>query len=280
VAELVGAFGVSHAPGIARDWSSFSPELRERLRRNFVAVGDRLRRLRVDVLVAIAPDHWTNFFLDNLPTVCIGLGARHDGPPEPFLAEFPRELAGDPAFARHLAETALRAGFEPSLSHRLALDHGVCLPLSKMELDPLPPIVPLLVNGLEPPMISIERCFAWGKLLAEAVVSYPQNVRVAVLASGGLSHSIGEATMGEIDEAFDGACLAAFADGDDARLAAFLEEGIPHAGNGAHEIRNWIIAHAASGSHGFETLDYLPVYEVYVGCGWASWNRDRRPLTT
>jgi len=228
--------------------------------------------VRPDVLIEIAPDHWVNFFLDNLPSICVGVGAAHDGPPEPFLQDFPhKHIAGHPGLGRHIVETALRHDFEPSLSHHLTLDHGFCIPLLRMELAHLPPIVPIAVNGIEPPMMSIRRCLAWGRLLRQAIDSYPENLRVAVMATGGLSHSIGEPGMGSIDEPFDHECLGLFAAGDDDRLAAWLEAALPRTGNGAHEVRNWVIAHAAAGSRGFDLIDYLPVPEVYVGCAYATW---------
>ena len=129
----------------------------------------------------------------------------------------------------------------------------------------------MIVNDLEEPMPSIRRCLAWGRLLRQAIDSYPQPLRVAVLGTGGLSHSIGEPTMGWIDEAFDHACIEHFADGDDARLAAFLTRELPRTGNGAHEIRDWVVAHAAAGSKGFELIDYFPSPQTLVGAGFASW---------
>ena len=121
-------------------------------------------------------------------------------------------------------------------------------------------------------MPSYARCLQWGALLREAVTSFPAPLRVAVLGSGGMSHSIGEPTMGRIDEAFDARCCELLRDGDPAALAAYLESATDAAGNGAHEMRNWAIAHAAAGARGFELLDYLAVQEVYVGCGWAAWD--------
>jgi Catalytic LigB subunit of aromatic ring-opening dioxygenase len=131
--------------------------------------------------------------------------------------------------------------------------------------------VPIIVNDLEEPMPSIRRCLAWGRLLRQAIESYPEPLRVAVLGTGGLSHSIGEPTMGWIDEEFDHACIRHFADGEDARLAAFLTEALPRTGNGAHEIRDWVVAHAAAGSQGFELIDYFPSPQTLVGAGFASW---------
>jgi len=272
MAELVGCFAASHGPLIARDWDKLPGARRAEFAAAFGELGRRFTLARPDILVEIAPDHWTNFFLDNLPAICIGVGEEHEGPREPFLRNFPhRSIPGDPGFARHLVETALAEDFEPSISHRLSLDHGFCIPLLRMGLERLPRIVPITVNDLEPPMMSIRRCLAWGRLLAQAIAAYPGGERIAVLATGGLSHSIGEPTMGAIDEPFDHECIRLFRAGDDAALAGYLEGALLRTGNGAHEVRNWVIAHAAAGSRGFDLIEYRPVPEVYVGCAYASW---------
>jgi len=272
MAEFVGAFAASHAPLIARDWDKLSAERRGQISAAYGELGRRMAAVRPEVIIELSPDHWVNFFLDNLPSICVGVGESHDGPPEPFMKSFPRSVPGHPALGRHIAETALAEDFEPSISHHLKLDHGFCIPLERMALPTLPRLVPITVNDLEPPMMSIRRCFAWGRLLARAIASYPEkDLRVAILATGGLSHSIGESTMGAIDEAFDRDCIRAFADGAEAPLTQFLEAHMAAAGNGTHEVRNWVIAHAAAGARGFDLIDYRAVPEVYVGCGFASW---------
>jgi hypothetical protein len=108
-------------------------------------------------------------------------------------------------------------------------------------------------------------------MLRAGIESYPEPLRVAVLASGGLSHSIGEPTMGAIDEAFDHECIRLFSASKEKELIGYLEEAIPKAGNGSDEMRNWLVAHGAAGARGFDLVDYLPVPSVYVGCGFASW---------
>jgi aromatic ring-opening dioxygenase catalytic subunit (LigB family) len=273
MASLVGAFAASHGPLIARDWTILPPAVREHLNKSFRELGRRFAAVRADVIIEVSPDHWSNFFLDNLPAICIGVGESHDGPPEPFVKEyFPHEtVPGHAALAMHIAKTALKRDFEPSISHHMKLDHGFCIPLWQMGVDPLPKIIPIAVNGIEPPMMSIRRCLAWGRLIAEAVKSYPENLRVAVLATGGLSHSIGQRTMGEIDEPFDHETLRLFAKGDDAALVDFLEAALPRTGNGGHEVRNWVVAHGAADSRGFDLVAYKPMPEVYVGCGYAAW---------
>src|SRR5262249_34412290 len=205
MAELVGVFAASHGPIIARDWETMARDHRDKLKAGFDEIGRRLSACRPDLLVVVSPDHWVNFFINNLPAVCIGIGEEHDGPPEPFMQKvYPhRTLRGHPGFGRHLLERALAPDFQPALSHRLQLDHRTCIPLWRIGVDAALPIVPLIVNDLEEPMPSIRRCLAWGRLLKQAIDSYPERLRVAVLGTGGLSHSIGEPTMGGIEEEVD-----------------------------------------------------------------------------
>src|SRR5262245_47088916 len=272
MAELVGVFASSHGPMIVRSWSTLGPAPKESLTAAFTELGRRIRAARADALVVISPDHWVNFFIDNLPGICVGVGETHDGPPEPWFKAFPhRTIPGHPQLANHIVETAFQRDFEPSLSYKLTLDHGFCIPLWKAGVDPLPPIVPVIFNDLEPPLPSVKRCYNWGAMLARAVAGYPGDLRVALLATGGLSHSIGEPTMGEIDEAFDRACLGHLEKSDPATLIGFLNDSLPHIGNGAAEIRNWVAAHGAAAGRGFDLIHYDAIPEVYVGCGFASW---------
>ena len=274
MADLVGAFAASHGPLIAREWGNLSDGPKNALDTAFTEMGKRLKAAEPDVLVIFSPDHWVNFFINNLPSFCIGIGDEHDGPPEPFMqAVYPHKtLPGHPGFGRHLLDTALENDFDPAISHRLTLDHGFCVPLWRMGLDPSLPIVPVTVNDLEAPMPTLRRCIAWGKMLRHAIDSYPDDLRVAVLGTGGLSHSIGEPTMGEIDEPFDELCIDLFKNADDDALAAGLEKALATTGNGAEEVRDWVIVHAAAGSKGFDLIDYTPIPEVYVGCGMAEWS--------
>src|SRR5438874_600583 len=271
MASLVGAFAASHGPLIVREWQAVPAEQKSRMSAAFRELGRRLMAAKPDVLIVVSPDHWSNFFLDNYPAVCIGVGEENEGPPEPWMKDFPqRTVAGHSGLALHLAGEAMRHGFEPALSHRLKLDHGICIPLWRMELERLPKIVPLLLNSIEPPMPSLARCYEWGSLLRKAIDSYAEPLRVAILGTGGLSHSIGEPTMGAIYEDFDRETIRLFA-ADKDELVRYLDRELPSRGNGSEEVRNWLVAHGASGGRGFELIDYLPVPTVIVGCGFAAW---------
>jgi len=128
----------------------------------------------------------------------------------------------------------------------------------------------MLLNSIEPPMPSLDRCYRWGELVRRAIESYREPLRVAILGTGGLSHSIGEKTMGAIYEDFDQETIRLFGRSEN-ELIKFLDAKLPTHGNGSEEVRNWLVAHGAAGGRGFELVDYLPVPTVIVGCGFASW---------
>jgi len=89
MAELAGVYAASHGPMIVRSWEKLAPAAKESLTSAFSELGKRMRAARPDVLIVISPDHWVNFFIDNLPAICVGVGEAHEGPPEPWLKAFP-----------------------------------------------------------------------------------------------------------------------------------------------------------------------------------------------
>ena len=273
MAKVVGSFAASHAPNIARAWDSLKDETRDWLTTRYADLGKRVRDLKPDVLVIHSNDHWINFFLENMPAFLIGIGDTHDGPPEPFMKPIfeGKEMPGHATLGRHLLDFAMESDFDPSYSHRIKIDHGIGIPLWRMGLNPLPPIVPVFVNLVEKPFPTPKRCLAWGHMIRNAIEAYPEDLRVVVFGTGGLSHSIGETTMGWIDEPFDHACIELFKSASDQELASELDRMLAKTGNGGAELRSWSIAHAVAGGKGFDLIDYTPMPETLIGCGLAEW---------
>lgn len=273
MAKFVGSFATGHAPNIAREWENLSRETKDWLGKGYDETARRLKALKPDVLIMQTNDHWVNFFLDNMPSFSIGIGDEHDGPPEPFMKPvFPHTTwPGHAGLGRHLLETAFENDFDPAYTQRVKLDHGACIPLWQMGIEPDIAVVPSFINLMEEPFPSPARCIKWGQMIRKAIDSYPEDIRVAVLGTGGLSHSIGETTMGWIDEPFDQACIDLFKTASDEKFAADLDAMLKETGNGGAELRNWLIAHAAAGSEGFELIDYAPMPDILIGCGLAEW---------
>jgi hypothetical protein len=90
--------------------------------------------------------------------------------------------------------------------------------------------------------------------------------RIAVVASGGLSHRPGTPLAGQIDTAFDQAFLAAFCAGDTGRLRSYTDASIAPAGFGAQEIRNWIALAGIAPAYQATILAYEAVAAWSTGC--------------
>ena len=122
-------------------------------------------------------------------------------------------MTGHPELVMDLADTGYASGSEPSLSYELKVDQAFCVPLLKLGLGLLPAIIPVVINVLQLPLATMARCLQLASVLAEAIRSFPVALRVVILASGELSHSVGEPAMGRIDEALDRECGALLANG-------------------------------------------------------------------
>jgi len=273
MAGLVGVFATCHTPSLVRDWDAIEQRRRRELSAAFGELGRRIAACSPDAMIMIGADHWANFFVDNYPAICLGVGEEHGGPPERWLSDYPHHtMPGDPALGVHIAKTAFASGFEPSISYNLRLDHAFCVPLWKAGIAPLPPLVPIIINALQPPFPTIERCLEFGRMIARAIGTYDLSSRIAILATGGLSHSVGEPQMGRIDEAFDRECIELFRRGDTEALLQFLrQDRIDAAGNGANEVRFWVTAHGAAAARRFDLIHYEAVPETYTGCAFAEW---------
>jgi aromatic ring-opening dioxygenase catalytic subunit (LigB family) len=271
VAELVGVFAASHTPVMLNFPEAISDAERDEVFGAFRMLGDEMRSARPDTVIVVSDDHLHNFFLDNFPAFCIGAAAQYATPVEHWLKADKQVLRGDSELGAHLLGEALRSGFDPSFSMELTLDHGVLTPLQLARLTDVAAVVPLAVNCVQPPLPTMGRALQWGRLVRDAVASFPHARRVAVLATGGLSHDIATPRMGAVNETFDREFLRLLGVGDTAPLLQHAEAHVNEAGNGAEEIRTWLVAHGCAGATGFETLYYRAIANWYTGIGLARW---------
>src|SRR5437773_10358460 len=108
MAELVGVYASSHAPLIIRGWKDVKPANQRELTSSLTELGRRIKAARPDVLIEISPDHLVNFFINNLPRICVGVGVEHEGPAEPWMKDFSvKKISGHPKIANHILQPAL-----------------------------------------------------------------------------------------------------------------------------------------------------------------------------
>jgi aromatic ring-opening dioxygenase catalytic subunit (LigB family) len=264
--SIVFACAVSHAPGMTA-WTEAAPKHQaEKVLGSYRKLGAMLGAASPDVLVAITVEHWANFFLNQMPAFCIGRASHYDGPIEEWLRIPKARLAGDRALAEELLAACFEAGFDPTFSDELMFDHATMLPMHFLNPNMAIPVLPIIINTLTPPMPTVKRCFAFGRMIGERLQKSQK--RAAIVATGGLSHWPGEAKHGTINTNFDNKFLQTLINGERVKLTEYSHEQISiEAGSGGHEIRTWIALAGALLDWKAELLAYEPVVPWATGCG-------------
>ncbi len=269
MAHIVAAFLLPHDPLIAANNDSPPPEKRSNVMRGFATIAARLAEEKVDTVITIGDDHYTIFSPACLPRCLIGIGDV-EGPVEQWLGIEREPIPTHPELATHIMRTGFDMGIDWSVSKSLVVDHSAMVPIH-FAIRPNPWIrtIPIyLASGVEP-LISSRRAQQIGHSIGEAVRSWPGDERVAIFGTGGISHWVGMAEMGRVNESWDREILAMAARGDIEALVALSDEAIlADAGNGALEIKNWICGMAAAQAQGGKIIAYEPVPEWICGCGF------------
>lgn len=272
--RIVGAFTASHAPGLTGFPDRAEPGERTAVHDAFAEVRRRVEELNPDAVIAVSVEHFTNFFLSNLPAFGIATAESYLGPVTPEMAAFlrveQRQYPGCQALGEHLYQFALESDFDPALiAGEFCFDENFCVPFEYIDPQSRLPLVPVIVNGVNPPCPNMGRCYDFGRMIKAAVEAQNIAERVVVLGTGGLSHWVGMAESGQVNEQFDRDFLTRMESGARDRLIDYSQAEIEAAGNGAHEVRTWLVAAGAAGAE-FETLTYQPVSAWLTGTAIAA----------
>lgn len=247
-----------------------------------------LVQARPDVVLVIGDDQDELFGFDNMPAFAVYTGQeivmREMPLPHPRLTwtdkafwagygmDMPHTFAGAPALARDMVKGLIRLGVDVSVSDsvpdpaRRAFGHAYGFIYQRLMKRLRVPMLPVLLNTYFPPNNpTAARCFQLGTAIGQALAASPIEARVAVIASGGLSHFLCE-------ESFDRKVLQALKTHDVHTLTQIPQEALC---SGTSETRNWITMAGAIG-HLRCTYDaYIPVYRTAVGTGiglcFAAW---------
>ena len=195
MATIVGAIASSHTPtiGFALDTHKQSDPNWAPIFEGYEPVRRWLAEKKPDVLFFVFNDHITSFFFDHYSHFALGVG---DSYPVADEGGGPRRLPpvkGHPKLAAHIAAGLVADEFDLSYFQGKGLDHGCFSPLSVLwPHEPEWPgtIIPLQVGVLVTPTPTARRCYKLGKSLRKAILSYPEDLKVAIVATGGLSHQV------------------------------------------------------------------------------------------
>ncbi|MEA2641598.1 MAG: 3-O-methylgallate 3,4-dioxygenase [Chloroflexota bacterium] len=249
-------------------------------------LSETLEQAAPDVAIILGDDQHECFLEDNMPSISVFWGDSVDAVPlspdngsgefslaPPELSRFPKvrtAYPGAPDLGRHLIGHLVEHGFDPAHTRQLPaghrgehnIGHAFSYVYRRLMHDEVLPHVPVFLNTYYPPnQPTLGRSYALGKALRGAIEAWDSDARVAIIASGGLSHFV-------IEEALDRQIIDALQHKDEATLT-----GLPVAwfNSGNSEIRNWIALAGAMEDTGWdmELIDYVPCYRSEAGTGCA-----------
>jgi gallate dioxygenase len=250
MATIIGGLAASHTPtiGFAVDQNKASDPVWAPIFAAFAPLRDWLTEKKPDVALFIYNDHVTSFFFDHYSAFALGVGERFAVADE---GGGPRKLpavAGHPKLAAHIGASLVADEFDMSFFQDKPLDHGCFSPLSLLcEHEPgwLFPIVPLQIGVLQAPSPSPRRCHRLGQALRRAIESYPEDLRVVIVATGGLSHQVHGERAGFNNPEWDARFLELF-EQDPERLAGMtLAELATLGGYESAEVVMWLVMRGA-----------------------------------
>jgi gallate dioxygenase len=195
MARIIGGLAASHTPtiGFAYDKNKRDDPVWKPIFENFAPLAQWLADKRPDVLLLIYNDHVTSFFFDHYSAFTLGVGTAWQVADEGGGARDLPPVQGHPELAAHIGRSLMCDEFDMSFFQNRALDHGAFSPLSMLcPHEPAWPVrlIPLQMGVLQVPVPSARRFYKLGQALRRAIESYPEDLKVAIVATGGLSHQV------------------------------------------------------------------------------------------
>jgi gallate dioxygenase len=253
MAKIVGAFGFPHTP-------MFPLMVQQQgegseVGRYFARVAKALNSCAADVALMFDTDHLNTFFYDNLPIFALGVDEGFSGPNEDVPGLPAYSVPSMAGFAGHLRRVAIENEFDVSLVQEYKVDHSVLVPLHFLTPKMTLPVIPVFINGHVPPLPAARRCHRLGRTIADAVLSWPQDLRVVVMGSGSFSLEVCGPRMapgilgGVPDRAWASDVCGYLERGDaDELIERATPQQLAQAGNVAGELLNWIAMLGAIGT--------------------------------
>ena len=219
-----------------------------------------------EVIVVVAAEHFANFFMDNMPAFCIGIGEKHEGPIEdPDWLGIPKTvIEGAPDLALAMTKEVMQT-VDVAFAEEWKCDHGIMVPLHFLNPEGRMRVIPVNINCQGPPLTPLSRAWVFGEALRRACDLADE--KIALIGTGGISHWPATPDSGKINEAWDREFLDRLMRQDRNALLSYTdEETYADGGQGGFEIRTYIAAAAAAKGKGdlqFYTAE-LPIFAV--GC--------------
>lgn len=269
------------APGFAREVEVETRRERfAQCRRAMEALGRKFKETAPEAVIIVGNDQREFFDSGITPSITVYRGKQiknvqhlHEEAPGLNIAEpgnAPEQgaiYAGAQELADHILKSLEEENFDlaqsdttPGSAPRGGIPHAYGFLYHSILGDNPPPSVPIILNVHFPHNVPTNRrCLQLGHALRRAIKNFGGYGRVAIMASGGLTHFV-------IDEELDQTVLQAMAKGDELALEKIPEKVFKV---GTAEIKNWYPVIAAMNEEGrkFHKVDYVPCYRSEAGTG-------------
>lgn len=261
--SLVFAGVCSHAPGITGRAHMAEPVLRDEFYAAFRQMSVDLHAAKPDALLVIGAEHFGNFFMNNMPAFAIGMADQYEGPIEDpaWLKIQRRSIRGNAALSRRLI-TEVMNSVDVAYAEEWKFDHAISVPLHFLTPDYDIAVIPANINCQGPPLTPLHRAWAFGEALRRAADAVPE--RIAIIATGGISHWPATPDSGKINDNWDREFMSRWSRNDKAALLSYTNaDTYRDAGQGGFEIRTFIALAAAAGGRG--TIQFckpIPIFAV------------------
>ena len=208
MARIIAGVASSHVPaiGAAIDNGRTEEPYWKRVFSGFEKSKEWMAKTRPDVAIVVYNDHASAFSVEMIPTFALGCAAEFPPADEGWGPRPVPVVQGHPELASHIAQSVILDEFDLTIVNKMAVDHGLTVPLNLLFGSPKQwpcPVIPLAVNVVMYPPPTGHRCFMLGKAIRKAVESYPEDLRVLMFGTGGMSHQISGPRAGLINSKFD-----------------------------------------------------------------------------
>ena len=250
MAKIIGGLAVSHTPtiGFAVDNNKQKEQAWEPIFSSFEPMQRWLAEKKPDVLLYVFNDHVTSFFFDHYSTFALGIDDEYQVADEGGGSRDLPPVKGHAALSRHIGTSLMSDEFDMSFFMDKPLDHGLFSPLSAL----LPSqggwptqVVPLQIGVLQFPIPSARRCYKLGQALRRAIESFPEDLTVAIVATGGLSHQVHGERCGFNNPDWDAQFVDALANDPESLAQLTVAEYAQLGGMEGAEVIMWLVMRGA-----------------------------------
>jgi protocatechuate 4,5-dioxygenase beta chain len=264
MARIVGGIACSHVPaiGAALDKGTAGNPYWAPYFAGIEPAREWLAKLKPDVAILVYNDHANAFSLQIIPTFLLGVAESFPVADEGFGARPVPQVIGHPKFAWHLAESLILDEFDMTIANEMPVDHGLTVPLSVTCGQPSQwpfRVVPLCVNVVQYPPPTGLRCFKLGHALARAVASFPEDLRVVVYGTGGMSHQLQGERAGFVNREFDSDFLDGMVNDPERLTKISHTQYMRESGSEGIEMVMWLVMRGAVGNRVREAFRFYHV---------------------